>query len=318
MQECQHCGQSLKRRKASDHEKRQVFDLPKVEIQVTEHRAEIKVCACCGKQTRAVFPSAISKVVQYGTEIKAQMAYLNTEQHIPLKRTCDLLEEFYRHRPSEGTVMATCAEVAQKVENVNKSVKEHVVNKEEVVHFDETGMMINGTLHWLHTVSTQLLTYYAIHAKRGSVAMNEINILPRFKGRAVHDDLAAYFLDQTLPAVCNAHHLRTLLFLQERYPQKWVQPFSDLLVKIKAKTEAAKAQLPRRSSKPLAWMSELCAIGKSKQANIVSRFTNIWWQTVSVIWNKYKPLKSKQKHSMGRFGWHWPFGFRPAYGWVGS
>ena len=243
VQECQHCGQSLKRRKASDHEKRQVFDLPKVEIQVTEHRAEIKICACCGKQTRAVFPSEISKVVQYGTEIKAQMAYLNTEQHIPLKRTCDVLEEFYRHRPSEGTVMATCAEVAQKVENVNKSVKEHVVNEEEVVHFDETGMMINGTLHWLHTVSTRLLTYYAIHAKRGTVAMNEINILPRFRGRAVHDDLAAYFLYETLHAVCNAHHLRTLLFLQQRYPQKWVQPFSDLLLKIKAKTEAAKAQL---------------------------------------------------------------------------
>src|SRR6266508_4176547 len=39
---CQHCGQSLQRRKAIGHEKRQVFDLPKVQIKVTEHRTEIK------------------------------------------------------------------------------------------------------------------------------------------------------------------------------------------------------------------------------------------------------------------------------------
>ena len=56
VQERQHCGQSLKGRKAAGHEKRQVYDLPKVEIQVTEHRAEIKTCSCCGKETRAAFP----------------------------------------------------------------------------------------------------------------------------------------------------------------------------------------------------------------------------------------------------------------------
>ena len=53
---CQHCGQSLQRRKAIGHEKRQVFDLPKVQMKVTEHRAEIKTCSRCGKETSAPFP----------------------------------------------------------------------------------------------------------------------------------------------------------------------------------------------------------------------------------------------------------------------
>jgi transposase len=230
----------LKRRKASGHEKRQVFDAPPVKIQVTEHRAEIKDCPCCGKETRAQFPSEASKTVQYGTEIKAQMVYLNTEQHVPLERTCDLLEEFYNHRPSEGTIVTACAEAAQKVGKPNEAIKEHLVEQAEVAHFDETGAMINGILNWLHSVSTLRLTYYAMHAKRGSAAMNEINILPRFKGRAVHDDLAAYFLYELEHALCNAHHLRTLLFLLERYPQKWIEPLKDLLLKIKAKVETAK------------------------------------------------------------------------------
>lgn len=239
---CAYCGQSLKRLKAIGHEKRQVFDVPPMKIEVTEHRVEIKDCPCCGKETRAQFPSEVSKAVQYGTEIKVQMVYLNTEQHIPLERTCDLLEEFYGHRPSEGTIVTTCAEAAQRVEKPNEAIKEHLTQKEEVAHFDETGMMINGILNWLHSISTLRLTCYAMHAKRGSVAMNEINVLPRFKGRAVHDDLASYFQYDLKHALCNAHHLRTLLFLLERYPQKWIEPLKDLLIKIKAKVEAAKGK----------------------------------------------------------------------------
>ena len=117
------------------------------------------------------------------------------------------------------------------------------MEREKVGHFDETGMMVNGILNWLHTASTPLLTHYAMHAKRGSVAMNEINILPRFKGRAVHDDLAAYFLYELEHALCNAHHLRTLLFLLERYPQKWMKELSDLLLVVKEKVEAAKEKI---------------------------------------------------------------------------
>jgi transposase len=237
---CTHCGHSMKRRKAIREEKRQVFDVPPMKIEVTEHRVEIKECPCCGKETRAKFPSEASRAVQYGTEIKSQMAYLNSEQHIPLERTCDLLEEWYGHRPSEGTIVIVCGETAEKVEPVNEAIKEHLVEEEAVVHFDESGFMVNGILKWLHGASTARLTWYGIHPKRGSVAMNAIGILPRLKGRAVHDDLAAYFLYETEHALCNAHHLRTLIFLLERYPQKWIEPLKDLLLKIKVKVEAAK------------------------------------------------------------------------------
>ena len=240
VKECAHCGHPMKGRKAIRHEKRQVFDVPPMQIEVTEHRAEIKACPCCGKETRAQFPSEVSKAVQYGAGLKSQMVYLNAEQHLPLERTCDLLEEVYNHRPSEGTIVVACAEAAQKVEKPNTALREYLVEHEKVAHFDETGMMINGVLNWLHVASTLRLTCYAMHAKRGSLAMNEINILPRFKGKAVHDDLAAYFLYELEHGLCNAHHLRTLLFLLERYPQKWIEPLKDLLLNIKAKVEKAK------------------------------------------------------------------------------
>jgi transposase len=237
--QCAHCQKSLKRQKVERIEKRQVFDLPKVRMEVTEHQAQVKRCSCCGKETRAEFPKEVNQAVQYGTEAKSQMTYLNHEQHIPLKRTCDVFEEFYGHRPAEGTIYAAGAEVAQIVRPTIEAIKEHLTVCEEVIGNDETGMRIDGKLYWLHATCTSFLTYYAYHPKRGKVAMDAIHILPPFKGRVVHDDLPSYFQYDFLHALCNAHHLRVLLFLQERYPQKWIEPLIALLLKIKQKVEIA-------------------------------------------------------------------------------
>lgn len=235
--QCAHCQMSLKRQKAERIEKRQVFDIPKVQIEVTEHQAQVKRCSCCGKETRADFPKEVKQAVQYGAEAKSQMVYLNHEQHIPLKRTCDVFEEFYGHRPAEGTIYAAGAEAAELVTPVTEAIKEHLTRFEEVIGNDETGMRIGGKLYWLQTTGTTFLTYYAYHQKRGKIAMDAIDILPRFKGRVVHDDLPSYFQYEFQHALCNAHHLRVLLFLQERYPQKWIAPLIALLLKIKKKVE---------------------------------------------------------------------------------
>jgi len=236
---CAHCQKSLKQQKVERVEKRQVFDLPKVQMEVTEHQAQVKQCPCCGKETRAEFPKEVKQAVQYGTEAKSQMTYLNHEQHIPLKRTCDVFEEFYAHRPAEGTIYAAGAEAAERVTPVTEAIKEHLTLLEQVIGNDETGMRIDGKLYWLQTTGTAFLTYYAYHQNRGKIAMDAINILPRFKGRVVHDDLPAYFKYGFQHALCNAHHLRLLLFLQERYRQKWIEPLIALLLKIKKKVETA-------------------------------------------------------------------------------
>jgi transposase len=237
-----HCQRSLTRQKIERYDKRQIFDLPPVQLEVTEHRAQVKRCPTCQKETRAPFPDQITQSAQYGPAVKAQLAYLGAEQHLPLKRICDLFEEFYGHRPAEGTVYAASVEAAHAVAPVTAAIKEHLALQESVIGYDETGFRIEGTLFWLHTACTSTLTYYAYHPKRGQVAMDAINILPRFNGRLVHDDLPAYFQYACQHALCNAHHLRTLLFLQERYPQKWINSLLELLVKIKRKVATAREQ----------------------------------------------------------------------------
>jgi transposase len=246
VQKCEHCQKSLRRVKVERYEKRQVFDLPPVRIQVTEHRVEVKVCQCCGKESKGTFPQDITQPVQYGPEIKAQVVYLNQYQMIPLERVSAVFEDFYGHRLAEGTIVETCQEAAERVVSVNQAIKEFLTTLAKVVHFDETGLRINSKLYWLHVACTSLLTYYEVQAKRGQEAMKAIGILPEYHGTAVHDGLKSYWTyDQARHSLCNEHHLRELEFIGERYPQDWERKFGDLLMEIKTAVDLVRDIQPR-------------------------------------------------------------------------
>ena len=105
--------------------------------------------------------------------------------------------------------------------------------KARVVGFDETGMRAIGSLHWLHNASTRYLTWYFAHKRRGREAMDSANILPNFRGRAVHDFLPSYLKYDCDHAFCNAHLLRELIFLWEEQGQQWAKSMIEHLLGIK-------------------------------------------------------------------------------------
>jgi len=241
--ECTCCHNDLKEVSVDNYEKRQVFDLPpQLKIMVTEHQAEIKTCPYCGERNKAAFPRGITQPVQYGDEIKSLAVYLNQVQLIPLQRTVEILETLFGHAPSQASLMSACQELTEHIQPVIASIKTHLKGKAAVVHFDETGVRVEGKLHWLHSASTAQLTYYQVHPKRGHKAMDADGILPELSGTAVHDGWMSYFRYEIGHALCNVHHLRRLKFLEERYPQAWVTEMADLLIRMKTAVEDAEVK----------------------------------------------------------------------------
>ena len=87
---------------------------------------------------------------------------------------------------------------------------------------DETGVRVQGVLHWLHVARTDKLIHYAVHRKRGKAAADAIGILPQFQGIMEHDGYSSYpQYTQCEHAQCNAHPLRELCFLEEHEKQQW-------------------------------------------------------------------------------------------------
>lgn len=236
---CPHCGTDLQSVEPCGYEKRQVFDVPPVRIEVTQHQAEIKVCSTCGERVKGDFPSNVTQPVQYGPRLKAQASYLNNYQLLPLARTCELLGDFYGHTPAEALVLDANVAVVHQTEPPLATIKQQLIAA-EVAHFDESGLRVEGRLNWLHVTSTDHLTYYGVHPKRGREGMNAIGILPAFEGQAVHDHWKSYFTFHNCQhALCNAHHLRELQFVVEQYEQPWAQEMAQLLVEIKGEVDAA-------------------------------------------------------------------------------
>jgi len=239
--QCAHCQANLADVAASKIEKRQVFDLPPVCLEVTEYQGEVKTCPHCGQVNTAAFPEGVNQPTQYGPRVRAQMVYLNVGHFIPLERAAEILSEMCGQNISDGTVYAADVAMAEIVAPVNEQVRAYLIETEEPVHFDETGARLNGKLEWLHSASTQQATYYAIHPKRGSEAIDDIDILPKRKGWSIHDALPSYlkYLDAK-HGLCNAHLVRELVFLIERHCQEWASGFLELLLEMKAKVERAK------------------------------------------------------------------------------
>jgi len=228
---CDDCGLSLADAEVDGFEKRQVFDLPPLNLIVTEHQAEQKSCPC-GCITTATFPPEATAPVQYGPWVQALVVYLSVYQFLPYGRLKEFFSELFGVTLSPATMKRMLAQATVKTTSTVEAIKISII-KSALAHFDETGMRVEKSLHWLHSHSTSLLTYFAVSCFRGAKAMLEIGILPKFRGKAIHDAWAPYYsFEDCIHFLCNAHHLRELTFVFEQHCEKWAGRMHELLLEI--------------------------------------------------------------------------------------
>ncbi|GER97942.1 hypothetical protein Acor_00040 [Acrocarpospora corrugata] len=240
---CRGCGAGLAGAPEVGVERRQVVDVPPVQVTVTEHRLIARRCGC-GLVTKGRPPDGVTTAVQYGTRITAIVLYLYIGQFLSKDRTAQALSELFGVPVSGATVLAMAARAAARLDGfLARACAEVAVSP--VAHFDETGFRVAGRLHWVHSASTGKWSLITVHRKRGTEAMGAAGVLPVFGGVAVHDAWAPYdTYTQVTHALCNAHVLRELQQVIDTTPDGrwcWAAQAADALLEMKARVEAAPA-----------------------------------------------------------------------------
>ena len=237
---CSACGADLSSAAVVGTQVRQVVDLPPVVPVVTDHIAYRLRCAC-GAETVADFPPQARAPVCYGPEVRAfVMSLLLDRQHLPVERTAELLEDLLGVKVSTGWLCALQAEAAGRLTPFLAWLKDRL-SSEPVVHADETGTAVLTTKHWVHTLTTNLLTLIVVHPRRGAEALKDIGVLAGYTGTVVHDGYASYELfELATHAQCGAHLLRHVKAVgQAEVFALWANQMTGVLMEAKAASEAA-------------------------------------------------------------------------------
>ena len=253
---CGGCGAPLPQ--GTVVETRQVFDLPPMHYEVTEHQVMETTCSC-GQCYRGEFPENVTAPVQYGPQVRAAVVHLSQHHMLPAQRTAEIMGDLCGLPLSDVTVLAAVSEASELLASTVAAIGQAIVAS-PVVNADETGMRVVSKLAWLHVLATTLLTWMGIHQKRGSAAFDAFGLLATFVGTLVHDGWKPYRDLACVHALCNAHHLRELTYLFEEMQQTWAKQLIDMLV---------------------AACHEVAAAGGSLTTERIAHFRTLYWEIIT-------------------------------------
>lgn len=243
--QCDRCQMPLPIDGARVSARRQVIELPKILCEIIEHQTLEQVCNC-GQVHVSTFPSAVTELVQYGPNVKALGVDLTHGQLLPYGRAAQHIGDLLGFKPSSGTLLAWVIEASGALQGTAKLIAEKL-HAAPVLSADESGLRVDSKLFWLHIAATEHLTWYGVHAKRGMEAIIEHGILPKRLGVLVHDCWKPYWALDCIHALCNAHLLRELVYVQELTGQDWPKQMMDFLCHANELCEAARQKNVRFS-----------------------------------------------------------------------
>jgi transposase len=229
VERCAHCGEDLRNTPGHGHERRTLIDI--VFEKVVKHvDAEIKDCPHCQGRTKGAFPRPLAGPVQYGLGIRAYVLNLLVAQMVSLKRMQQLLNTLIDRLISEATLLGFVQQLHRALERWEQEAITALLTL-PVIHVDETSLRVDRTHYWIHVYAGGEITLKFLHPKRGREAIEEIKIIPRYGGVAIHDCWASYLTyGHCDHGLCGSHLLRELTFVVESNGYRWAANMKRLLL----------------------------------------------------------------------------------------
>lgn len=256
--QCDVCGQDLTDAACEHIERRTKIDI--VFETVVEHiDAEIKYCDRCDSITKGKFPSDMPGPLQYGNGLKAFIINLLVCQMISLNRVQKLIKTLTGRIIAEASLLQFVLRLHSALEAWESDAIEQLL-KSRAMNVDETSLRVDKKNHWIHVYSAGDITLKLLHRRRGSEAIDEINIIPNYGGTIIHDCWASYLSYNNCDhGLCGSHIVRELTGIIESNGYKWAINMKELLL------ETCKKVSKRKKKR----------LSKKQHANLQKRYRNI-------------------------------------------
>lgn len=251
--QCDVCGQDLTEIPCQHQERRTKIDI--IFEKVVEHvDAEIKQCPTCDATVKGAFPADMSGPLQYGNGLKAYIISLLVCQMISLNRVQKMIKSVIGEVIAEATFLKFIFRLYMALAQW-ESTSIALLLKTSSMHVDETSLRVDKKNHWIHVYSSGDITLKFLHPKRGTEAIEEINIIPRYGGAIIHDCWSSYLTyNHCLHGLCGAHLVRELTCAIESNNYQWAANMKDLL--LKACKQVSKRKSKKLNSKEYASLQE--------------------------------------------------------------
>ena len=176
--------------------------------------------------------------MQYGKSVAVLATLLNTYGAVSLDRIHIILGSLIGVSLSPATILSMVSKCREKIDPILQEIKQLLI-KNDVNHYDETGIRVNGKVYWVHNASSTNFTYQTVHQKRGREGIDDNGVLANASGVAVHDFWSPYFkYDNVDHAMCAAHIFREADGVTENNPDHvWAIQFVLLLLRMVAQKE---------------------------------------------------------------------------------
>jgi transposase len=306
------CGVSLTDLPSKVHDTRQEYDIQINHI-IIEHQRHSIICPCCKKVNKGVYPENIKAETQYGPNIKAFSLLCNAEYKLPYGKLSEMIKAVFKLNISEGTLCNFVKKGSENLVQVESEIKQELL-KAEVLHADETGIIVDLKLKWMHVLSNSQYTYLRIEDNRGENGFDEI--ISTYKGHLIHDFFKSYFkLENCSHHPCGSHITRELDALIDEQ-SKWAQNFKNLYYELyhedweknQEKRKIIERRYKRILNAGILEEPEPCRRGsrgrlkKSKGLNLILRLKSNMAEVLEFAFNRMIPFTNNQAERDLRHG----------------
>lgn len=233
---CPDCGRGLCG--GWEHSRRQIVEIPPIQLQVVDHVVLARHCGVCGKNCVPEVDLSHEAVGQshFGVRLVSLVAYLRSMGRLPMHSIQALLSVLLGLSVSQGQISEWLHRVAKQGQNTYEELGKEI-QKSPYVHADETGWRENGQNGYIWSFCTPLLRYFVYKKSRGHEVPEEV-LGKTFGGVLCTDFYSAYSFYLGLHQRCWVHLLRDVKELKAKYPTKgvleWAKKLRDLYDRAKA------------------------------------------------------------------------------------